>query len=329
MNTWNSRSIRQRGAALVTPDYRKLLTLHTAISLGVVLVIAIVQTLLNSFTVNQSGLSGLGTSAIFMTASSTVGTIYDLLAPFWGLGAVYISIRLTRRQESGFSSLLRGFQRWGVVLRFYLLLIIASVVIVMVLSNVLAIGIGLLAPLYAMLVPVPESMDAAVAEMEEKMMVFAETADPEVLISAIPQDVLLYVLPLCILILVVCVVVMLHLYYRVRLSQYLLMDDPAVGARASIAMSNQMTKGNKWNLCKLDLSFWWYFILEVLVLMIGEIPNAVSLPISGDVAQLLFLAISYAAQIGLVWLFGARIQATLACAYDQLRTPPQAITVDN
>lgn len=329
MNTWNNRSIRQRGSQLVTPEFQKLVTIHTAISLGILLAITIFQTLLGSFTANQSGLAGLGTSAVFMTASSTLGTIYNLLMPFWQLGVLYIAIRQTRRQESDLRCLTRGFQRWGVVIRFYLLLFIGSFVIVMLLSNVLAIGIGLLVPLYSMMIPVPENMAQVSAQMEEKMMTFAETADFSVLAGILPTNILLYVLPLCLLVLAVCFGLMLHLYYRLRFSQFLMVDDPAVGARQAIGLSNQMTKGNKWNLFKLDLSFWWYALLQMAVSLIAEIPLFVNLPMSGKVAQLVFLAISYGAQIGITWVFGARMQATFACAYDQLRTPPQSITVDN
>lgn len=336
MNTIYPRNLKKRAATLVkrTPSFQKLVLIHGAISFGVVLAVYAIQVLLNLVTTNQSGLDGIGTSALFKTATSTLSVICNLLLPFWEVGILYAAIRVTRRQDTDFSDLTRGFRRWGAVLRFYLLIIVAFILIFMLLTNALSIVLGILMPFYLILFPMPDSVSSSMEAFEKQLMDMANMEDPTAILQMFPKDVLIYVLPMIILMLLISFVVTFHLYYRIRMSQYLLMDDPAMGAMAAVMISNQMTKGNKWNLLKLDLSIWWYYLLQFLISSIVWIPDilsftGISLPLSPNTAFLLFQAITAIASIGLLWLFGARVQAIYACAYDVLRTPPQTITVQN
>lgn len=339
MNTIHPRSLKDRASSILESrtDFSKLVLIYAAISFGGLLLINLIQVLLNMSMTNQSGLSGMGISAMFLTAQSTLGTVYNLLMPFWEVGILYAAIRVTRQQNTEPSNLTQGFRRWGVILRFYILLVIAYFLVCIVLGNAIVIALMVLLPVYMMVVPLPENFASSAAAMEEnveKLTEMTEISDPTAIFKLLPVDVLNYVMPLMIFVFAAILVVMLHLYYRIRMSQYLLVDDPAVRARGALIISNQMTKGHKWKLFRLDLSFWWFFLLQAIAAGITFVPDILSLagaalPMPTNVAYLLFQALSCGANVGILWLFGAKVQVTYACAYDVLRTPPQTITVPN
>ena len=324
MNVLRSSGLKRRAASLLTqtqPEYRKLVTVHGAVSFGVLLVISVIQLLLNLKMTNEAGLSGMSTSAVFTTAKTTLGVISGILLPFWELGVLYTSIRVTRHQEAEFNHLTRGLRRWGVVLRYYLLLMMLYFAVAMLLTNLL--------PILVYWIPIPQPLENAMQALDPAAM-----SDPMALMEALPQDALMaYVLPIAIVFMVIFGGVLLWLSYRFRMSQYLLMDDPQIPALPSMLVSNQMTKGHKWSLCKLDLSFWWYYLLQLAVAAISFGPEileliGISLPLSADVQFFLFQALYCATSVAVVWFFGAYVQTTYACAYDQLRNSQQEHTVD-
>lgn len=323
MNVLQSAGLKRRAATLLEqtrPEYRKLVTIHAAVSFGVLLVISLIQLLLNLSMTNEAGISGIGTSAIFTTAKATLGVISGILLPFWEVGVLYTSVRVVRRQEAEFTHLTRGLRRWGVVLRYYLLLLMLYFGVLMLLTNVLPIVMNFL--------PLPQALENAIKAMDP-----AEITDPIALIEALPMKALMaYLLPITILFMVVFAGILIWLSYRFRMSQYLLMDDPAVPALPALVLSNQMTKGYKWSLCKLDLSFWWYYLLQFAASAISFAPEllelaGVSLPIAADVQFFLFQGLYSLASVAVVWFFGAYVQTTYACAYDTLRSQRQDNTV--
>lgn len=320
MNVLQSAGLKRRAATLLEqtrPEYRKLVTIHAAVSFGVLLVISLIQLLLNLSMTNEAGISGIGTSAIFTTAKATLGVISGILLPFWEVGVLYTSVRVVRRQEAEFTHLTRGLRRWGVVLRYYLLLLMLYFGVLMLLSNLI--------PVFMMLFPMPQSMEASMAEID-----LSTVTDPMMLLE-IP-GLMTYLLPIGGIFMLIYFAVLIHLTYRFRMSQYLLLDDPAVPALPALVLSNQMTKGYKWSLCKLDLSFWWYYLLQFAASAISFAPEllelaGVSLPIAADVQFFLFQGLYSLASVAVVWFFGAYVQTTYACAYDTLRSQTQDNTV--
>jgi len=57
--------------------------------------------------------------------------------------------------------------------------------------------------------------------------------------------------------------------YAYRMVPYILADNPNMGAREAIALSNEMTRGHKFDMFVLDLSFIGWYLLGVLALGIG------------------------------------------------------------
>ncbi|MCX7884136.1 MAG: DUF975 family protein [Caloramator sp.] len=59
--------------------------------------------------------------------------------------------------------------------------------------------------------------------------------------------------------------------YAYRMVPYILADNPQIGYKRAVELSNQMTMGEKFNIFVLDLSFMGWYILGLLALIIGVI----------------------------------------------------------
>ncbi len=58
-------------------------------------------------------------------------------------------------------------------------------------------------------------------------------------------------------------------FYAYRMVPYILADNPEIGYNRAIALSDNMTKGEKWDIFVLDLSFFGWYILGALLLGVG------------------------------------------------------------
>mgnify|MGYP006295230481 CR=1 FL=1 len=57
--------------------------------------------------------------------------------------------------------------------------------------------------------------------------------------------------------------------YAYRMVPYILAENPKIGHRRALDLSNKMTRGEKWKIFVLDLSFIGWFILGALFFGIG------------------------------------------------------------
>ena len=142
------------------------------------------------------------------------------------------------------------------------------------------------------------------------------------------QQLILYYIPVVGIFTAVFTTVFLVANYRFCMARYLLVDETKIGAFAALHLSGKMTKGNRWNLFKLDLSFWWYSLVLAMITTIAFVPEVlrllqVQLPVSDTVASLLAGVVSLALE--LVWMVyvGPYNMLAWGCAYDTLLTPAQ------
>ncbi len=115
--------------------------------------------------------------------------------------------------------------------------------------------------------------------------------------------------------------------YRYRFAPYLLFDHPEMSAAQALRESCRLTRGQKGTLFRLDLSFWYYYILFLLASLLSNIDSiALALDLYGLPSLPAFsyeqtLAI-YSAGILLLgvcycWKF-AHLTASVAKVYDTL-----------
>ena len=317
MNVLQPGELKKQAAGLLDGTqgaYRKTVLLHSAVSLAALVVIMVLEVLIGNAMDQTGGLADMGIRSILGTVRGVLSMAVNILLPFWELGILYTSVRVTRRQNWDFSMLTRGFNRIGPVVRYFLAQIGILILVAVVCSNIVV--------MLTMWMPVPAELQDAMAQID-----LTAVPDPEQLAEILPMEQLTaYMLPTLILFTVAYCGLLIHLGYRFRLGQYLLLDEQKVGAVAALGISNALTRGNKWKLFRLDLSFWWFYALQAVAMAVAYGPEllvlmGVTLPVSAGVANILFYVLYAGISLGIAWCAGAYVQTTYACAYEQLRTP--------
>lgn len=320
MDILNCRTLKaQAGQRLSSAscDHKKLALIHTGVALGAGLLVSLLQMYLNQQIESTGGLSGLGTRSILETIQMVLQYAVNIALPFWEFGFVVIALRLARGEQTGIKDLQEGFRRFGPVVRLYCI------------ELLIYIGLGIacaylgsflftLTPLSA---PLQEQFFAMAEEGQsfEQMLAAVQTIPTEELESMI--------LPLLIIIGVLFSVLAIFLFYRFRMARFIIMDEPRAGGIMALLLSNRMTKHHRMKLLRLDLSFWWFYVLvaisgaamyaDVLLKAVG-----VTLPVSADMAWILSYALGCLIQLVVYWQYNSYVQATYATAYEALRQQP-------
>ncbi len=155
----------------------------------------------------------------------------------------------------------------------------------------------------------PASM--AALEMMETVLAGGEAAmtDP-----AVMEQMLQVFWPMYLLIALVLLVALIPVFYRLRLVEFSLVDGKE-RALLNMAHSNFRMRYNCLWMFKLDLSFWWYFLLQGLAaaLAYGDLLFG-----GGDVAYWVFYLLSAGAQLFIGWRFLPTVQASYALAYEEI-----------
>ncbi len=74
-----------------------------------------------------------------------------------------------------------------------------------------------------------------------------------------------------------CMSYIIYMSYRLRFALYVVLEAPQMGTIQALSYSRRFTEGNCWKLFRLDLSFWWFFALSVLVALVGVLPAILTL----------------------------------------------------
>lgn len=296
-------------------DANKLLLVHIGITLGLSALLSLLDYAVEQGIGNTSGLSNLGLRSILETAQTLLRIAHTVALPFWQMGYLFFTLKLSREESASTGTLLEGFRRFGPILRYQLLcgLLVTGVIMV---STYISTGIYLMTPLSNALV---EEMNALAQSGTEDMAVLEE-----MLIVVISE----HIWPIVILFSVVCLAIGIPIYYRYRMADLALMDHPEKGAIHALRSSRKMMRKNCLRLFKLDLSFWWFYLLEVLVAAVAYTDTflpalGVWLPLHEDVQYFLFYFLSLACQFGIYWLCKNYVCVTYAKAYTALLPEPE------
>lgn len=286
---------------------KKLALLHAGAALVLSLVLTVLNFILSRQIDSTGGLSGIGLRSVLSTAQSVLSIANTLILPFWEMGFVAAAIALARREQATPDTLLSGFRRFGPVLRLNLLQG-AMYMAVAFLCVQLSVGIFIMTPLATPLM-----------KLVEEMAMAGTTVPDAAAVDAIAQ----LILPAYIIFALVFCLLAIPLSYRFRMASFALMDSEKIGALQAMGKSHKMMRYNRLSLFKLDLSFWWYYLLQALSMVIGfgdTILSAlgVTLP-NSDVAFFGFYGGHLIFQLGLAWWMQSRVQTTYAMAYEAIR----------
>ena len=299
----HSQIIASAGERLRTGgEFRKLVRLHSAIPMaasGLLLLL----TVLSQQIAPEGGLSNMDTHTRITTALTLLQLAVTVGVLFWNAGLEYTCLSFLRERRIGVSSLTRGFSRflpllgswifrWGN----YLLLMMVS---------------GTLSGLLFSFVPISDSL------YQEILTFASEPSFP------LQGGVLALALIYFSLYLVVLAVLLLPRFYLHRLTGYLIMEDEPIGGLRAVLQSMALMKGKRWQLARLDLRFWWFYLGEIAVsgISMGQLlfPEL-------EAGLWLFPAVALCAQLALYLLAKPKLSACYGLFYESLRTQPQTAT---
>lgn len=288
---------------------RRLVLIHTGVTMSVGLLLSILTYLLDMGIAQTGGLSGIQTRAMLESMQSVVSMASLIALPFWEIGFLAVAFRFARRQELQTGTLLGGFRHFGPVLRGMILKGVVVFVVMFVAVQVLTtiyMFTPAAAPLYDITMEQEIIDPIALMENEEYMAI---------LMDAVP------------LMLIGVLILELPVLYFLRFTDYVLMDRPERGALFAVFTSFRLTWKNLKAVLKLDLHFWWFYGLEVLIAAVSyghqllDIAGA-ELDTNGDTMVFAFYILSMVCQLGLYAWKKNDVFTTYALAYDVMMQPP-------
>ena len=293
------KSLAKQRVSACRYDARKLALIFTGAGVALSLLMTLVNFFLSQQIEGTGGLGGIGTRTLLSSIQMLVMLGGALAMPFWSLGYTRAALDTGRDGSAEPRTLLKGFRLFFPALRLFFLQG-ALLAIIIIASMQLGSILYMLTPVSEAAIPVIESL---LSEGE------AALADP----SAINQ--LLSVFwPMYLLIGIILLVLLIPVLYRLRLVEFSLVDGEEKALKNMIT-SNLRMKGHCLWMFKLDVSFWWYFLLQGLA---ATLAYGDSFFPGSDVAYWVFYLLSAAAQLIISFLFLPQVQTTYALAYDEI-----------
>jgi len=305
-------SARQRlDTALYDP--KKLILIHTGVTIAASLIATTINFILTKQIETTGGLGGLGMRSMLSTVESVLKLFILVVMPFWEVGFCFATMNIARGKEAAPQSLLEGFRRFWPLLKAYLLqgFVYLGVAII---SYFLSFQIYLFTPLSNSMFDLVSSLDLTSPEI-------ALTLDDATLLAIMDAYT-----PMLLIFLAVFLLAVLFVSYRFRMVNYLLLDHPGMGAREALHLSRYQMRGHKADLFKLDLSFLWFYLLQVLasVIAYGDYLIAffdIPIGFSAEVAFFVFLLLSLACQGILYYQARNKVEVTYATFYCATQLP--------
>lgn len=285
-------------------DPKKVVLVYAGIVALSSLVVTVVQDLLDGQISQTGGIQNIGTRSMLTTADTVLTIAQLLLVMCLTLGYTGSMLRIARGQYASPNSLKAGGERIWVLLRTRLLQMLIMTAAAFALCF-LVVNVCLLTPL------------------SNRVIAVMGTVSAEELLSNGLALMALYsaMLPIILIYLVALVPLLWYFSCTYRMVDYLLIDRPQLGAFGVLRESRRMMQGNMKMMLRVDLSFWWYYLLQALVSMLIYLnmvlaPFAIGLPPAvlywGTVV--LYLAADFA----LRYFFSNKVAITYALFYDSL-----------
>lgn len=295
--------------SLENADYspKRLLALHAGVMIGISLLLSIISHFLNHTIQPSGGLEALNSQALLTTAQTVLQWTQTLVTPFWAAGLTYAAIGIARGRETFPRDLTAGFHKFAPLLT-------STLVVSLQYGWRMMLG-TMLASQILLFTPAAETLYAA----SEKIESLTSEADLQALLGG---ELLPVMLTCGVILTLVLLVLVVPVFYRYRMTTYLIMDgQESSGLRATLR-SRMMMLNRRWELAKLDLSFWWYYLLLALgmALCYGDMilgAAGISLPMSEQEAYWIFLGLGLLAQLLVKIYAGPKVAVTYAHCYDR------------
>ena len=283
------QELRARGSG-----YRKYVWLHSAAPIAASALLVLL-TVLSGHIAPEGGLSNMQTHTMITTALTLLQIAVSVAALFWDAGLQYITLAFRRGEVLQASDLAKGFFRLRPILGSWIYRWSNYLLMMMV--------AGTASSLLMSLVPVSN-------RMYQELLAF--TNNP---VFPLQGSVLTLACIYFVIYLVVLAAVLLPVVYRHRLTAFFIMDNEPVRGLQAVMQSSIVMRGNRLELLKLDLRFWWYYLGQagVLVLSMGELIFT-----DAPAGSWLFPLLALVFQLALYLIAKPRLALSYGLFYEQL-----------
>lgn len=313
MDIRNTRQLKDFSAGRLAnaQEGQKIILYFSLITIAVSAVATVVSYILSQQIAKTGGLGSMGVRSALTTAQMLLPIVQAVFLMCLELGYLSTMLRIARGQYASPNGMRLGFDRFWVLLRCTLL-------------KGLIFGGAAAASLYvAMMIYMMTPLSNAAVDI---LMPLVKNAGASgiALDDATYAQLMRAMMPAAVLSGVLSLALAAPVFYWYRMADYLIIDRPATGALAALRDSRMMTKGNRWNLFRLDLSMWWYYAAMLVSAAIGYgdqlLPDlGVTLPFSDTVSYFLFFGVYLAVTFVIFYFLRNRVEVTYALAYDSFR----------
>lgn len=298
-------------------DPRRLAFIHTGAALALTALITVIGYILDGQIGNTGGLSGIGMRSVLTTVQTVLQGVGGILLPFWEIGFLAAALAIARGASFGPGILTKGFQKFRTVLRFFIWRLVVTI----------GIGLGciycssfvfMMTPLADPLLEILEPALQGSALQPEAML----SLDPAVLEAATNA-----MWPAAAIAFALFVVVMIPVGYRFRIAQFVVLEDTPVRGIGAMLISGKLMRKRNLDFFRLDLQFWWYYLLQALIFVVGYADGilpylGVELPMGEGVGFFLFFALQVVGQLALLTRVRPMVDTTYALFYEELKKEP-------
>lgn len=319
MNLPNPRVLKSQAAdrlAGTGRDPRRMVLIHIGVILLLNLLTSALSLYLNRQIGSTGGLSGLGTRSVLQTIQTSLYYGSMFFTPFWQASFVFIAIRWATAQTPEPRDLLSGFRRFPSVLSYHLLYLLLIFLVAQAAATVASLIFTMTpwaAPLMALLEPL-----------------VSEGALDLAALQTLPMDALLRAYtPMLLITALILIPLMIYLSYRLRLTTCFIMDPSTrCGGLSAMLFSAKAMRGNILSMFRLDLSYWWFYLLEGLLTLVCYLDFllpalGVKLPIDPTAAYFISLILYSILELCLMLWKKAEVDTTYALAYRTIITSPE------
>lgn len=315
MDIRNRRELTSSAAQRLTYSHleKRIILIYTGLALGVN-ILSVLGSYVLGLQIDQStGLRGLATRNTLSTIQTMLPLLQSLLVMCLDLGYVSTMLRTARGQYASPNGLRLGFDRFWVLLRSQIIL------------GMFYVGICFVSVYAASMIYMMTPLSRGTLELMAPLLSEASILSPEILMDDTTYTQLVSSMtPAFVLFGILFAALYIPVSYRFRMTKYVLIDKPGIGAIAALRESRMMMRRNAVNLFKLDLHLWWYHAALLLssVICYGDqiLPKfGVEFPFSSDVAYFLFYGAYWVIQAVVYYFLRNRVEVSYALAYDAIK----------
>ncbi len=313
MNIRHRRAIHETAANALgrATEARRIILIYGGICCGLSLLATVLSALLGNRISGATGLGNIGLRSVLSTGQTVLPLINILITSCLSLGYHIAILSFTRGFDAHVRTLKSGFRYFGAVFR--------ALLVQWLVYLLLGIGALYASSFIFMATPYSEPFIQAMEPYVATSSLSGLQIDGAVAAAAMDA-----MIPMLWIYLIVMLVLILPVYYRFRMVDFCLADDPQNGALFALTKSRFLMRRNCFALFRLDLSLWWFYGAQVLISLVcyGDLllpMLGVSFPWSDTVSYYLFYGLSLLIQLALYWFGMNRATAVYAVAYDALQ----------